>query len=78
MIFQGLKTMNHQQQELSWWQYDSENTMHWKCRDPSKLWWRVRSHWHYLTNAVYVPGLNTNIAGARKLKQAGYSWDFEQ
>jgi hypothetical protein len=30
-----------------------------------------------LTNVAYVPGLHTNIVGARKLKQAGYSWDFD-
>ena len=30
-----------------------------------------------LTNVAYVPGLHTNIIGARRLKQAGYSWDFD-
>jgi hypothetical protein len=29
-----------------------------------------------LTNVAYVPGLHINIVAARKLKQAGYSWDF--
>jgi hypothetical protein len=30
-----------------------------------------------LTNIAYMPGLHTNIIGARRLKQAGYSWDFD-
>jgi hypothetical protein len=29
-----------------------------------------------LTHVAYMPGLYTNIIRARKLKQAGYSWDF--
>jgi hypothetical protein len=35
------------------------------------------SRFETLTNVAYVPGLHTNIVGARKLKQAGYSWDFD-
>lgn len=29
-----------------------------------------------LTNVMYVPGMFTNIVTARQLKQAGYTWDF--
>lgn len=69
--------MIHQQHELSCWQYGSENTRHWKCHNPSKLWWRVKNHYLYPNQRSYVPGLHTNIAGVRKLKQAGCTWDLK-